>query len=431
MRTLLPRALLLLVGLVIGCTGGHDGRFLVVVSSDIPSPDQLARVRVEVGEEAHEFVLGEGTRLPFSFAVDARPGRPDQDPVTVVVSGLDATGAVLMSFPVTTRFRPNRTLVLPVTLLRRCTALALCGEQLRCGASEACTPDGCVPADVDADDLREISTPGDEVVASLTPEGVCVELADLHCAAIFRCCSSAGSLPPDDQASLRARCLEQIEADCRTNFLPLFDDPRTGFDGARASAALAAGDALTRQCSLSYAQWGASLEQGILSSLVGTVAQGGACGFSEAGEFFSCRDGACVLEGAAAQCGARACLGQPCFDAQDIDVLAALADNGCNDELFCAQGGDGPRCERVLPDGAECFRNGQCASRICNRPLGTCADGTQCSVSTDCPSPACDTTSNTCHDGTTCGGDECAWHDCAREVGVCAPLTIENLYCPG
>jgi len=189
MRTLLPRALLLLlplVGLVIGCTGGHDGRFLVVVSSDIPSPDQLARVRVEVGEDAHEFVLGEGTRLPFSFAVDARPGRPDEDPVTIVVSGLDATGAVLMSFPVTTRFRPNRTLVLPVTLLRRCTALALCGEQLRCGASEACTPDGCVAADVRNEDLREISTPGDEVVASLTPEALCVEFADLRCAALGR-----------------------------------------------------------------------------------------------------------------------------------------------------------------------------------------------------------------------------------------------------
>ena len=431
MRTLLPRALLLLVGFVIGCTGGHDGRFLVVVSSDIPSPDQLARVRVEVGEEAHEFVLGEGTRLPFSFAVDARPGRADDEPVTIVVSGLDATGAVLMSFPVTTRFRPNRTLVLPVTLLRRCTALALCGEQLRCGASEACTPDGCARADIDEDDLREISTPGDEVVASLTPEGFCVSLADFQCAAVFRCCPSAGALPPEEQASLRESCLSQVADSCREQLVPIFEDPRTGFDGARASASLAAGDAIARQCSLTFAQWAASPEQGVTSALVGTVAQGEACGFGDAGEFFSCRDGACVLEGATPICGARACLNQPCFDAQGFDVLASLADSGCNGGLFCAQRVEGSRCERVLADGAPCLRDAQCASRICSRPLGACADGTQCSVSTDCPSPACDTTSNTCHDGTTCGGDDCAWHDCAREVGVCAPLTIENLYCPG
>jgi hypothetical protein len=224
--------------------------------------------------------------------------------------------------------------------------------------------------------------------------------------------------------------LEEVEAECRTNYLPTFSDPRAGFDGARASAALAAGEALARQCSLSYAQWAASLEQGILSALVGTVAQGGACGFGAAGEFFSCRDGACVLEGRAAVCGVRACLGQPCFDAQGIDVLAALADNGCNDELFCAQRPDGPRCERVLPDGAECLRSAQCASRLCVRSPGTCSDGTACELSTDCPSPACDTTPNTCHDGTSCDEDACLWHDCDREMGVCAPLTIENLYCP-
>ncbi len=430
-RALLFGVLLAAPALAIGCNTAHDGRFLVVVSSDIPSPDQLARVRVEVGGDSHEFSLGPETRLPFSFAVDARPGRPSGETVTIVVSGLDATGAVLMSRPVTTTFRPNRTLVLPVALLRRCTAFALCGEQLRCNATEACTPDGCVSSAIDSDDLREVTRAGDEVAAPLTPDAVCTALADLHCSAAFRCCSAVGSLPAEEQDALLEDCLTTVAENCRTNTLPIFTDARTGFDGARAAAALEVGEGLARQCSLGYARWGVSVEQGIVSSFEGTVAPGGECSFSESGAFFSCRDGACVLEGGTPVCGARSCLNQPCFDALGVDVLESLADFGCTDDLYCSQRTEGPRCERVLPDGTTCLRASQCASGVCLRAPGTCADGNACGVSTECATSPCDTVSGTCHDGTACSSDlQCTYHGCLRDVGVCVPLTVENLYCP-
>ena len=425
-------ALLTLALAVGGCSNGHAGRFLVVVTSDIPAPDQLATVRVSAGVEAHDFALTE-TRLPFSFAVDAAPGRAEAEPVTIEVSGLDRDGTTLVTRPVTTTFRTNRTLVVPVELLRRCTPLAQCGAQLRCGASEACTSDGCVSPILDSADLREVTSPGDELGTSLTPEQVCDAFANLYCSAAVRCCPDFSLSTPEQLESFRAECMVTSLANCTENSLPIFNDARTGFDAARAAAALEAGEALARQCSVGLAEWSGSIQRGILSALTGTVPAGGACSFEDGAGLFSCRDASCLPAAGTLDpvCQPRACGGQTCFDHRGILELAQLADAGCADGLFCASSAAGATCAPLVTDDAPCSRDSQCESRVCQRPAGTCRDGAACEYGTQCAVSGCDTASGTCNDGTPCTSDlQCVYRGCAREPGRCARRTVQNVYCP-
>lgn len=415
-----------------GCSNGHGGRFLVVVTSDIPTPDQLATVRVSAGLEPHDFVLTE-TRLPFSLAVEAAPGRAEGEPVTIVVSGLDPSGATLVTRPVTTTFRTNRTLVVPVELLRRCTPLAQCGAQLRCSASEACTSDGCVSPVLDSADLREVTTPGDELGTSITPEQVCNAFANLYCSAAVRCCPDLSLSSPEELETYRANCIATSLATCTEGSQPIFADPRTGFDPARAAAALEAGEALARQCSVGLAEWSGSIQRGILSALTGTVPTGGACSFDDGGGLFSCRDAACLPAAGTLDpvCQPRACGGDACFDHRGILELAQLADAGCADGLFCASSAGGATCAPLIADELPCTRNSQCESRVCQRPLGTCRDGAECEYGTQCAVSGCDLGSGTCNDGTPCTSDlQCTYRGCAREVGRCARRTVQNVYCP-
>jgi hypothetical protein len=232
-----------------GCSNGHPGRFLVVVSSDIPAPDQLAAVRVSAGLEPYDFPLAE-TRLPFSLAVDATPGRAEGEPVKIVVSSLDPSGTTLVTRPVTTTFRTNRTLVLPVELLRRCTPLAQCGAQLRCNATEACTSDGCVSPTLDSADLREVTTPGDELGTSTTAEQVCTAYADLLCSAVLRCCPSLSgarrSSSATDRSAWPTRSPRASRPPCRSSRIPVLasiphEPPRPSRPARRSRASAAWG----------------------------------------------------------------------------------------------------------------------------------------------------------------------------------------------
>ncbi len=388
MRALAAVVLTILVALP-ACASTHDGRLMVVVSSDIPAPATLARVRIEVAGEVRELDLVDGTqRLPFSLVVEASPGRLAGQPVDIAVSALDGGGAVLLTRPVRTTFVPNRTLIVPVDLARRCTADAPgCSGQLRCSPSEACTQDGCVSPALDASELRDVRTPGDELRTAgegFTPEQACAELGLLVCGAVLRCCPILIGYTQERLDELRTRCLASYEASCMENLVPVLADPRTGFDPVRAATVIAEGNALAADCNLGYADWTTSFERGLYSAMHGTIETGGTCTYEEGAGLFSCRDGACLPAPItfAPVCADRACEGEPCVGDYD------LADYGCGDELFCAPSGSGFACARRLVEGATCTRDTQCASRLC---LGAVEGGAP---------------------------------------GACAARTIDNVYCP-
>jgi hypothetical protein len=366
-RAFLTSILVLLSAL--GCGPAHEGRLMLVVTSDIPAPDQLRAVRVEVGDEVREITLGAGANeLPFSLVVEARSGRAGGEPVTLFVSGLDADGGVLVRRPVTTTFVRGRTLVLLVDLARRCTPLAGCSGQLTCAEGEACASDGCVSPVVDATTLREVHGPGDEPApaASYTPAAACTEYGTQFCDTILRCCPLAALLPAERAQELRAQCLRDVATFCAEDLLPLLEDPRTAFDPVRAASVLREGGELGLACDLRYADWLDAFERGLLSTMRGTVPRGALCTVEDAAGFFSCRDGACLPAGDQFRCAARACVGEPCI--ADVEE----ADYGCGDDLYCASRGDGTfACAARLADDAPCERDSQCASRICRRASPT------------------------------------------------------------
>jgi hypothetical protein len=369
MRVVLPFALLL-VALVAGCPTPHDGRLMLVVTSDIPAPDLLAAVRVEVGSEVRDIQLGPGaSQLPFSLAIDARSGRPPREPVSIVVSGLASDRSVLVSRPVTTTFVPGRTLTLLVDLARRCTPFAGCSGQLTCEAGQACTVEGCVSPEVESETLHDVLVPGDELgaAASYTPAEACAAFGEIECNAILGCCPYAERLSAEELESLRVQCLDTYAQYCTDTILPILEDPRTAFDPVRAAAVMREGRELAEDCELRFADWAQSYERGVFSALRGTIPRGGACVVADAPGFFSCRDSACLPSDSGFACAPRACLGEPCSD--DTEE----GDAGCGDELFCAAQGDGFACAALRIEGSPCTRDSQCVSQIClgeERPSG-------------------------------------------------------------
>lgn len=360
MRALLPLALLVLA--VAGCAAPHDGRLMLVVTSDIPAPDLLAAVRVEVGAEVRDIQLGPGaSQLPFSLAIDARSGRPPGEPVSIVVSGLASDRSVLVSRPVSTTFVRGRTLTLLVDLARRCTPLAGCSGQLTCEPGQACTVAGCVAPEVDASTLRDVLVPGDELgaAARYTPAEACAAFGEIECGAILGCCPYASRLSAEQLEDLRVQCLDTYAGYCTDTILPILGDPRTAFDPVRAAAVMREGRELAEACDLRFADWAQSYERGVFSALRGTIPRGGACVVADAPGFFSCRDSACLPSDSGFACAPRACLGEPCSD--DTEE----GDAGCGDDLFCAAQADAFACAARLPEGSPCTRDSQCVSQIC------------------------------------------------------------------
>lgn len=349
--------------LIHACAPSHDGRLMLVVTSDIPA-DTLATVQIAVGAESRELAVGPGAAsVPLSLVIEATPGRAAGQPVTITASALAADRSVLVSRPVTTTFLPNRTIVLTIDLARRCTPLAGCTEQLRCAPGEACTASGCVSPAIDATTLPDLRNPGDEIGASTsyTAAETCAAFAEVYCGGILRCCPAVAMYTPEEIETLRAQCRTSYDEYCASTLVPLLSDPRTGFDPVRAAAAMNEGTRLAATCDLTYADWTVSFERGIYSALRGSIAPGDRCSLRESADFFACRDGACLPSGPLMlACAPRACLDDVCSGDYP------LADYGCGDGLYCARNATNFTCERRLADGEECTRDTQCASQICD-----------------------------------------------------------------
>ncbi len=367
-------ALLVAAPGVLGCTATHEGRLMVVVTSDIPL-DALASVHAEVAEETHDFPLVDGSSLPFSFVVAARPDRAPELPVTIEVSGLGHDGSVLVTRPFTTTFVPNRTLVVTIDLARRCSTAAGCSEPLRCGPGEACTATGCTSSVVRSASLPDLRAPGDELGnaagTSYTPTEACAALGALNCSALLRCCPALVGVSTEDLDRARRQCDAGYAEYCTNTLVPLLEDPMTGCDPLRAAAAIAEGQRLADDCSLSFADWGTSFEVGLFSAMRGTIAVGDRCFLDQdrPQTFFSCLGGACLPNGLTLHCTERACADEAC--AGDFP----LADYGCGDGLYCAQRGASFVCARRLAVGEACTRDSQCASQLCDEDgtvAGTC-----------------------------------------------------------
>ncbi len=167
------------VALIIGGCAQAPGRVVVVVGSDIPWPDDLARVvarveRVDVVDSPPllaTFDLGETGgdtrrhRLPLSFAI--RPTALDVR-VRVVVEGLSATApTALVTQSASVRIVPGPTRTLPMFLAAACRAV-------RCGDGLTCVDGECVSTpSYDLEDpagLSAIGAPGDELRDAGAPD---------------------------------------------------------------------------------------------------------------------------------------------------------------------------------------------------------------------------------------------------------------------
>jgi len=353
---------------LLGCSPGHPGRLMLVITSDLPL-DAIAGVRVEVAGETREIGVRPGAAtLPLSLVIEARPDRPAGQPVEILTTVVGTDGSNLVTRPTTTTFLPNRTLVLRVDLARRCTPLSGCTEQLRCGPGEACTANGCVTPTIDSATLPDLRVPGEEIGASstYTPLEACQAISELNCGAAVRCCPAGAGIDPAELERIRGECVVASMEACVADVIPLLEDPRTGYDAVRAAAAIQEGMRLAASCDLSFADWDASSERGLFSALRGSLAPGQACPLMDTADVFACRDGTCNAF-ASGTCASRACRGEPCTGD------TALADYGCGDGLHCAPGvGGAPAtCQRRLPTGEECDRDTQCESLICSAVGGS------------------------------------------------------------
>lgn len=153
--------------LVSACTA-HDGRLLVVVSTDMPVPSQLAHIEVRTirsaggGMETRGFPVDDAAldarrHMPLSFAVV--PNGHPRDGVDIIVegygpgdpicTGLDEPAGCrpLVSRTVRTGFSPGTTRVVDIFLASACRAVSCPGQNCVSGRCEpiAFTPPGDFP----------------------------------------------------------------------------------------------------------------------------------------------------------------------------------------------------------------------------------------------------------------------------------------------
>jgi hypothetical protein len=365
MRVFAIHGLFVLVGLFsVACSPSHDGRLLVVVSTDLEVPGQLARVEVSTPLGTESFA----PPLPFSFVVAAQPGRDAAQEVTITARGIGPDESVVVERVFRTRFLANRTLVVPITLARICTSLG-CGMPLPCPEGSVCAEGGCAPAFVEPENLREARTRGEELsgvsdagvttTTPVPPDRFCDEFAAIQCDAILNCCPDLGGQPPD---ALREACLAETTSSCRMELEPVATDPRTGYDAIRAGQLFAEARALIdpNTCSLALVDWFASYETGIFSALRGTLLVGASCTPASMGDvaaLFSCQASACTYRGPGDfVCAPRACNGEGC-----------VIDLACADGLFCSGTSivSPGQCEPRRAVGQRCEQDEDCESYVC------------------------------------------------------------------
>lgn len=150
--------------LLAGC-GGAPTELVIVVNSDLRTPDELSLVRAVVSDDRgtpvslNDFRFNDPSMalvLPFSFVV-VPSGENHARAVTIELVAQSPDRTALFTRRAETQFIADRRLRLPMFLARQCATLAS-----SCGDGMTCAEEGCVAALNSAASLAEIE-PGEEL----------------------------------------------------------------------------------------------------------------------------------------------------------------------------------------------------------------------------------------------------------------------------
>jgi len=135
-----------------GCSNATT-QIVLVVDTDIASPDPLARIAIDVGSsetatQRFDLPLGASTTPSLPLTLTLYPRASTDVDVVVSVRAIDVDGLTILSRDVRTRFVPGSARMLRVLLAERCMGV-------RCGDDETCDERGC----------RAIAIPGEELAS--------------------------------------------------------------------------------------------------------------------------------------------------------------------------------------------------------------------------------------------------------------------------
>lgn len=151
------RGAILIVVALAACRTEVQGQLVVVVATNIPVPDEMDAFRVRVTSPEndpafnHEFRLGAGAgevKLPADFGV--RPRRGDTRRRVTIDVEVRRAGQPRFTTRAITTFLPGRRLRLVMFLAESCLEMAD-----TCKPTETCGPEGCVPPEIDPEDLPD------------------------------------------------------------------------------------------------------------------------------------------------------------------------------------------------------------------------------------------------------------------------------------
>jgi hypothetical protein len=198
----------------------------------------------------------------------------------------------------------------------------------------------------------------------VTAGSICQRVAEIQCAGEAFCCSMPMEQLADCETAQKMACSQTLSLDV------VAMDPVTGFDMAKASAALEKFENLASKCDTTISAFGISLD-GFRGIAAGTVAAGGTCNPSStasnkvaasAAALVSCTDAAnnsCLPAptGMDWKCAPRADAAGKCF-----------SDANCKDGMFCDNPNLDPAggpCTMRKAAGADCMASNECSSLAC------------------------------------------------------------------
>ena len=221
-----------------------------------------------------------------------------------------------------------------------------------------------VPPVEDNDPFRTNDPARNDVTAG----NVCDRVTQLQCAAEQTCCSNPGRTFADCYTKLVESCRNEAYLDAMTG------DPITGFDQARARAAMAEFETLAMACDLSLAQWGESAD-GLRGIMQGTRTAGTSCLPLSAKREVAAANLASCQNPAEVSCLPETTIKWTCTARGDVDATC-VTDLNCKVGLYCPQADyQNPQldsnCAQRLADGSPCISNNECMSFACKS--GACA----------------------------------------------------------
>jgi len=205
----------------------------------------------------------------------------------------------------------------------------------------------------------------------VSPGNICQRVAEIQCGGEAYCCSSPKESVADCTTAQKMACSVTLSLDTVSM------DAVTGFDVAKASAALDKFQSLASKCDPTISAFGISLD-GFRGIVAGTVASGGTCNPSStatnktaatAAALVSCTDpanNACLTAATGKDwtCKARADAGGACF-----------SDANCKDGMYCNNPSfklEGGVCAMRKSTGTDCSLGNECTSLAC--VSGKCVD---------------------------------------------------------